>query len=278
MEETQREAREPRPLPGSGAPGGPFGRTIDLWGAGGFERLRRAHVVVIGLGGVGSHTAVALARSGVGRLRLVDIDQVSETSLNRHAVARVTDVGRPKTELMVEALGAIAPQTAVEGRRAFFHVDTAPELLAGPPDAVVDAIDGLNPKVALLRYCLEHGLPVFSSMGASARSDPGALRVGDIAESQVCPLARAVRRRLHRVGIRGGIPVVYSVEVPRAPLPPDEAPLEGRGRQRLRLPSSSALPGMFGYALAALVIARLADGRAADTAMDPGSAHESPCG
>jgi tRNA A37 threonylcarbamoyladenosine dehydratase len=237
-------------------------RTIDLLGEEGFARLRAARVTVFGLGGVGGHVAVGLARAGVGALRLVDFDAVTASSLNRSAFALPSDVGQPKAEVLARALAALDPELQVEARVAFFHEESADELLGERPDAVVDAIDSFTPKVALLRHCVLRGLRVLSCMGASARTDPLALRIGDLAETRVCPLARVVRKRLGRFGIREGITCVYSVERPLAPLPPDEDDETlRRGRVRRRLPSLGTLPGIFGYAAANMVIGWLAAGQ-----------------
>ncbi|RJO67092.1 MAG: tRNA threonylcarbamoyladenosine dehydratase [Myxococcales bacterium] len=237
-----------------------FTRTIDLLGPEGFERLRRSLVVVVGLGGVGSHAAVALARSGVGRLRLIDFDPVTASSLNRHAVAVAADVGRPKVEVMRERLLAIAPDLQIEALRVFLDEATAPELLSGSPDYVLDAIDGLNPKVTLLHYCVTHDIRIAASMGASARTDPTRLRVADLSKTRVCPLARAVRRRLQRRGVRRGVPCVYSEEASLPVLPPDDSEdVLMRGRKRNRLPSFAVMPGIFGYALAGIAIKALAE-------------------
>lgn len=231
-----------------------FERPKELLGEEGFARLQAARVVVVGLGGVGSHTISALARSGVGRLRMVDFDLVSWTSLGRMALALPVDVGRPKAIALTERVGAYTPRAVLEAEVAFFHEDTAASLLT-EVDLVVDAIDSINPKVALLRYCIEHGLKVVSSMGAAGRRDPGAMRIGDISKTVRCPLARVVRKRLRRQGVISGIPCVYSVEPPVAPLSPDLAEVTlDRGRTRNRLPNLPALPGIFGYAVASLAI------------------------
>ncbi|MCP4604979.1 MAG: tRNA threonylcarbamoyladenosine dehydratase [Proteobacteria bacterium] len=236
-----------------------FSRIVDFLGEEGFAALRRANVVVMGLGGVGSHAALALVRGGVGRLKLIDFDEVNASDLNRHAVATPEDVNKSKASVMKRRLIEISCDTEVETVEGFFHVDTADELLAGPPDYVIDAIDGLNTKVALLRACVERGLPVVSSMGASTRSDPSLLKVGPIETSSGCPLAKIVRKRLRRQGVHSGITAVYSIEPPVATLPPDEddVPFRG-GRIRRRLPSLSALPGIFGYAAANVVITNIA--------------------
>lgn len=236
-----------------------FMRTVDMLGRDGFERLRRAFVVIAGLGGVGSHAAVALARSGIGRLRLIDFDEVTWSSLNRHAVALPENVGEPKAEVTRRFLERIHAQLEVETSLAFFDNETSDELLSGEPDFVIDAIDSLSPKVTLLQACSERQLPVASSMGASAKTDPSQVRVGPIFETQGCPLARHVRKRLRRRGVTGGITAVYSLEHGHDPLPPDEAePRLDRGRIRNRLPSLPTIPGIFGYALAGVVITEVA--------------------
>jgi tRNA A37 threonylcarbamoyladenosine dehydratase len=255
-----------------------FGRVVDLFGEAAFARFRRARVAVIGLGGVGSHAAISLARSGVGSLLLNDFDVVTASSLNRSPVAGPVEVGRAKVEVLAEHLARTCPDTAVEARREFCHVESLPALLRpgspAAPDLVLDAIDSRNPKVTLLAFCLEHGLAVISSMGAAGRRDPAALRVGRLSESRVCPLARHVRRYLKRRCMSGDPVCVWSVEPPALPRAPDLADRTStRGRVRNRLPSQMALPGMFGYALAALALERLA-AASAPLAGAPGEAVE----
>lgn len=238
-----------------------FTRTVDLYGSGGFARIRTATVAVVGLGGVGSHAALALARSGIGGLHLIDFDTVTESSLNRLTAAGPTDVGLPKVEVVARHLAASCPDTRTRVSVAFFQAEAAARLLAPPCDLVIDAIDSLNPKVALLAYCVGHGLPVVSSMGAAGRRDVGKVRVDDIAATRGCPLARRVRRMLRLAGVVTGVPCVYSIEQGSGPLPPDEGePHFGPGRVRRRLPSSIALPGIFGYGVASLALDRIADG------------------
>lgn len=235
-----------------------YGRTVDLLGPEGFARLRRARVVVVGLGGVGGHAAVALARAGVGCLRVVDFDRVTWSSLNRSAFATPANVGQPKVLALRDHLHALDPSVQVETRECFFHQDTAEEILDDSMDFLIDAIDSVTPKVALLLACHQRGLPVVSCMGASARTDPTALRVSDISETSICPLARVIRKKLRRHGVERGVLTVYSVEPGRAPLPPDEdEDTFRRGRIRRRLPSLGMLPGIFGFAAASLVISEL---------------------
>lgn len=232
-----------------------FGRTRDLYGPDGFARIREARVTVFGLGGVGSHAALALARSGVGALTVVDFDVVSTSSLNRHPCASAADVDRPKAEVLAEFLAATCPDTTTTPVTAFFHHDTADELLVPAPNHVVDAIDSLNPKVALLQECLERGVPVTSSMGAASRTDVTAVRTGDVSETTLCPLAARVRKFLRRQGHERGVTCVWSTERPVAPpRPANEPRVVDRGRERLRLASTMAVPGIFGYAAASLVL------------------------
>jgi tRNA A37 threonylcarbamoyladenosine dehydratase len=233
----------------------PFGRSIDLLGEDGFASMQSSFVIIIGLGGVGCHAAAALVRSGIGRVRLIDVDVVSATSLNRHVIATRADIGKPKAAFLAEHLKAINPDLEAEAVQDFFHRDSADRLLDGNPDLVVDAIDAFNPKVALLETCVNKGIKVVSSMGASARIDPSCLRTGDISETRMCPLARVVRKGLKVRGITSGIPVVYSIEKALGTLDPDtsEDPFS-RGRVRRRLPSLGVMPGIFGYALASLAI------------------------
>ncbi len=236
-----------------------FTRTVDLYGEDGFAGIRASHVMVCGLGGVGAHAAVALARSGVGVLTLVDFDEVTPSSLNRSPAATEDDLGRPKAEVMRDHLVRTCPATEVHAVRAFFHADSADELLDPAPAMVADAIDSLNPKVTLLELCVRRGVPVVSSMGAAGRTDVSLVQSGDLWSSRRCPLASRVRKFLRRKGIDAPIPCIWSEEQPRAALPPDLGDqVLDRGRVRNRLPSGIALPGIFGYALASLILDRLA--------------------
>lgn len=235
-----------------------FTRTVDLYGEAAFARLRAGGAVVCGLGGVGAHAALALARSGIGRLTLVDFDLLTVSSLNRHPVATPEDVGRPKAEMLAEHLSRACPDTRTTAVRAFVHEETLDELLPEPPDLVVDAIDSLNPKLALLGRCLADGRPVVSAMGAAGRRDVSALRRGDLWESRGCPLASRVRKFLRRRELVLPLPCIWSEEPAAPALPPDldDRTLD-RGRVRNRLPSALAVPGAAGYALASLAIDRL---------------------
>ncbi len=242
-----------------------FTRTVDLYGEDGFARIRAGGAIVVGLGGVGAHCAVCLARSGIGRLRLVDFDRVTMSSLNRLPEVTPADVGRLKADVYGDWVRSVCPDTSVIAESAFVADDTRdallPVSLRENHPVLVDAIDALNPKVGLILYGVAQGYHVISSMGAAAKRDPGQVRVADIADTSVCPLARAVRVRLKRRGVTGGVTCVYSLEVPAAPLEPDlggEGPALRRGRVRKRQPSNMSLPGIFGLALAAAALDRLA--------------------
>ena len=176
-------------------------RTAILIGAGGVERLRRAHVLVAGLGGVGSYTAEALARAGIGALTLADHDRVAPSNLNRQLVALRSTIGRRKTEVMAGRVREINPDCRLTLIDDFLSEDQMAHYLAPGFDQIVDAIDSLGSKVALIETAVRLGVPLVSSMGAGGRLDPTRVRAGDLMETRVCPLAREVRSRLRRRGI-----------------------------------------------------------------------------
>ena len=246
----------------------------------GLAKLRDAFVVVIGLGGVGSHCAAALVRSGVSKIRVVDFDQVTLSSLNRHALATLADVGTPKVHCVRTRLEQICPWARIETRNELFGSASAEALLGSwdyemrqgeeegrRPDFVVDAIDNIETKVHLLHYCVLHGLKVISAMGAGVKSDPTKICVGDISTSIEDPLSKSTRRRLKLLGVSSGIPVVFSTEKPGAGkaalLPIAETEVEKGNvgdlgvlpdfRVRI-LPVLGTMPAMFGYTVANYVI------------------------
>lgn len=235
---------------------GRFKRVKDFYGADGFEMIREASVFVAGLGGVGSHCASALARSGIGKLYLADFDTVTKSSLNRNSLLSETDTGKLKTDSMKEQLRIGCPDTAVIPMERFLCLEDLNQ--NGLPEdtmAVADAIDSLNPKTELLQFCCENGIPVFSSMGAAGRRSVPMIRTGDIGESESCPLAKMTRKYLRKRGITSGITCVWSIEKALESLPPDDEPrLERKGRIRNSLPSLITMPGIFGYTLAQLIL------------------------
>jgi tRNA A37 threonylcarbamoyladenosine dehydratase len=237
-----------------------FDRTIRLLGNGAVEKLGRAKVGVFGLWAVGSFVTETLARSGVGFLRLVDFDRVEPSNLNRQLYALHSTLGQKKAKIARDRVLDIHPECRVEICDTFVNAESLDTLLSDDLDVVVDAIDGLNSKVNLLVAARQMNLPVVSSMGAGGRMDVSLIRTGDISETQVCPLARMVRRRLHRRGVFTDIRCVYSLEVPvRSPDAtqlPDQASdasgeETGHGRQRPPIGTIPWIPGIFGLTLAA---------------------------
>jgi len=234
-----------------------FKRVVNFYGEDGFARIRNTRVLVAGLGGVGSHCASALARSGIGSLVLVDFDNITESSLNRNAVVGEEGLNKPKAEALAGTLTSLCPDTECIPVKLFITESTleAPDFMK-ESDLVVDAIDSVNPKTQLLQYCVEREIPVFSSMGAAGRSDPSKIQTGDISISTNCPLAKIVRKYLKRRDINQGITCVWSTEEGMKHLPPDkdEPRLDQRGRIRNTLPSLITMPGIFGYTLAQMVL------------------------
>ncbi|KAJ1021096.1 hypothetical protein NDA16_003882 [Ustilago loliicola] len=176
-------------------------RNYSFLGEEGMKAIRNSFVIVVGAGGVGSWAALMLLRSGVSKLRLIDFDQVSLSSLNRHACATLEDVGRPKVVCCAEKFAQIAPWAKLEAWVELFRADEAERLLGGNPTYVVDAIDNIDTKVDLLRFCAERKIKVISSMGAGAKSDPSRIQISDISVTSEDPLARSVRRRLRALGL-----------------------------------------------------------------------------
>ena len=196
-----------------------FTRNVQFFGVESQKKVAEAFVVVIGLGGVGSHCAHMLLRSGVSRLRLVDFDQVSVSSLNRHALATRSDVGTSKAECLKSHFKRIYPEARIDAKVMLYDQSREEELLGDSPDFVVDCIDNVETKVDLLAACVRRKIKVLACGGAGAKCDPTRIRFVDIAESVVDPLARAVRHRLKRQhGIEAGIWVLLSTEKPRCDL------------------------------------------------------------
>ncbi|XP_038974919.1 tRNA threonylcarbamoyladenosine dehydratase 2-like isoform X1 [Phoenix dactylifera] len=244
-------------------------RNIQFFGMESQQKVTESYVVVIGLGGVGSHAASMLLRSGVGRLLLVDFDQVSLSSLNRHAVATRDDVGTPKALCLQKHFSAIFPECHVEARVQLYDASSEEEILSGRPDFVLDCIDNIDTKVALLAACVRRGLRVLSAMGAGARADPTRIRVADLRESSIDPLSRSVRHRLRKdYGIEGGIAVVFSLEKPKVKLLPfkgltgeEENPSDYQivpGFRVRIIPVLGTIPAIFGQVMASYVATQLA--------------------
>lgn len=246
----------------------------------GLHRLMASRVVVVGVGGVGSFAAEALARSGVGQLSLVDFDKVCVTNTNRQLHTMKGTVGLRKVEVMAERLRLVHPTSHIEAVPVFYSAETSERLLDGQVDYVVDAIDNLTAKAHLLAQCTRRGIPVVASMGAAARIDPTMIRVDDLSNTIKDPFARALRKILREQydigaikGSRTGIDAVFSIEEPSAPHPmayDAEAgfrcvcPGGKNGMhdcdRRARIDGSAAfLTGSFGLTAASVVVRRLID-------------------
>jgi tRNA A37 threonylcarbamoyladenosine dehydratase len=246
-----------------------FSRLDLLVGSAGLDRLAKASVAVFGVGGVGSFAVEALVRGGIGRLTLVDFDDICLTNVNRQLHALDGTIGRPKVQVMAERCRAINPAVRVEAVKAFYCADNAAELLDRGYDYVLDCIDHITAKLHLIESCLERGLPVISSMGAANKLDPTKVKVADLSQTGQCRLARVIRRELRRRGIQRGLQVVYSTEEFR-PLGPDTAicadncicPNQEDQQwrctdRRVILGSSSVIPPLFGLTMAGEVLRTL---------------------
>lgn len=247
-------------------------RNYAFLGEEGMEKLKQQYFVVVGAGGVGSWVVTMLVRSGCQRIRIIDFDQVSLSSLNRHSCAQLSDVGTPKVECLKQHLLKIAPWCQIEAINELWDKENAERLLfdAGEPTMVVDCIDNIDTKVDLLEFAYKRKIEVISSMGASTKSDPTRINVGDLTTTEEDPLARSVRRRLKKRGIMKGIPVVFSAEKPDPrkarllPLPDEEYEkgqvdeLSALRDFRVRiLPVLGTMPGIFGLTIATWILTKV---------------------
>ena len=223
-----------------------FSRTENLIGKAALQRLSLSRVAVFGLGGVGGHVVEALARSGVGSLMLVDNDTVSLSNINRQIIALHSTVGKQKTQVMAARVKDINPDIKVETRDVFFLPENADTFDFTGFDYVVDAIDTVSGKIALIEKCKQANIPVISAMGAGNKLDPTAFAVADISKTSGCPLARVMRRELKLRGITG-VKTVYSKEQPLGETQQNE-----RGKA---VPASIAfVPSVMGLIIAGEVI------------------------
>lgn len=230
-------------------------RTRLLLGQEKADRLQRAHVLVVGLGGVGAYAAEMICRAGVGRMTIVDADTVQPTNLNRQLPALHSTLGQAKAQVMAARLKDINPQLELSVVQAFLKDEDIPALLdAAPYDFVVDAIDTLAPKCHLIAETLRRRIKIISSMGAGAKSDITQVRFADVWDTYHCGLSKAVRKRLQKMGIRHKLPVVFSTEQadPKAVLLTDE-----ERNKKSTCGTVSYLPAVFGCYLAEYVIRRL---------------------
>ncbi|CAI4609995.1 AKH_1a_G0032410.mRNA.1.CDS.1 [Saccharomyces cerevisiae] len=247
---------------------------VEFLGEDTIEKLSNQYVVVVGAGGVGSWVVNSLVQSGCRKIRVVDFDQVSLSSLNRHSCAILNDVGTPKVECLRRHMREIAPWCEIDPINELWTLQNGERLTLGngTPDFIVDCIDNIDTKVDLLEFAYNHGIKVISSMGASAKSDPTKLNVGDLATTEEDPLARVVRRKLKKRGILSGIPVVFSAEKPDPkkakllPLPDEEYErgkvdeLSALKDFRVRiLPVLGTMPSLFGLTITTWILSNISD-------------------
>lgn len=251
-----------------------FGGIARLFGKPGLGRLSAAHVCVVGVGGVGSWTVEALARSGVGRLTLIDLDEVCVTNINRQLPALGDTVGRAKVDVLAERVRLINPECAVEAEQDFFTASTSERFLSKGYDWVVDAIDSLANKCLLIAACVQRGIPVLTVGGAGGKQDGSAVRVDDLALSGQDPLLKVVRRELRQnhgfsreQGRPFGVPCVYSPETPAYPWSTGavcDVPEPG-GTLAMDCASgfgaATFVTGVFGFVAAGEVVRRIAQGK-----------------
>ena len=226
-------------------------RTSLLIGEEALRHLTKQHVMVVGLGGVGSFAAEFIARSGIGRMTIIDGDVVDPTNRNRQLPALSTNHGVSKAEIMADRLRAINPEIQLEVVKSFVTPEMVVELLSRRPDYMIDAIDSITPKITFLRLAYEMQLPLVSSMGAGAKLDPTRLQVVDISETYMCPFAQQIRKNLKNHNIRKGIKVVFS---PEDPIKESLMLTDGKNFKKSAYGTISYLPAVFGAVAASVVI------------------------
>lgn len=246
---------------------GRFARIERILGREKLARLMDAYVCVVGLGAVGSYATEALARAGVGHLRIVDFDEVRLSNINRQLYASDSTVGKKKCQIARQRILDINPRCQVEALELFVHDDTMDQVLGGKLDIVIDAIDSLTPKVILLDTVQRRGIAVVSSMGAALRTDPTQVRIGPLQEVHACPLAAKIRKALRKRG--GGVEFtcVYSTETAAGSIGESDGEAASaeeqtltRGRTRQALGSLPTLTGIFGLTAAHAAIEQIIGG------------------
>jgi tRNA A37 threonylcarbamoyladenosine dehydratase len=231
-----------------------LGRTQLLLGEDTLKLLTTKHVMVVGMGGVGSFAAEFIARSGVGEMTIIDGDVVDPTNRNRQLPALATNQGEPKVHIMAERLKAINPELKLHVVKEFVTPEMVEIQIARRPDFIIDAIDSIQPKQTFIRLALESNIPMVSSMGAGGRMDPTCLKVADISKTFNCPFAQQIRKNLKQWGIRKGLKVVFSTEeVAKESL----ILTDGANFKKSAYGTMSYLPATFGAVTASVAIRQL---------------------
>lgn len=232
-------------------------RTELIVGHEGLECLSQAHVLVVGLGGVGSFAAEFIARNGIGKMTIVDGDIVDPTNRNRQLPALATTHGQKKVSLMAERIKAINPEIELNTYDAFVQPEKVQEILQHQQfDFIVDAIDSVTPKITFLELAMQANIPIVSSMGAGGRIDPTQISIADISKTYNCPFAQQVRKMLKKKGIYKGFKAVFSYE---KPLPDSLVMTDGSNYKKSAYGTMSYMPATFGAVCASVVIRSLLD-------------------
>ena len=220
------------------------------------NRLKQANVLIVGVGGVGAYAAEMLVRAGIGKMTIADSDTVSLSNINRQLIALHSTIGRVKTDVLAERLKDINPELQLTVIAEYIKDEKTDEILNSEHfDYIVDAIDTLSPKLALIKGALDRNIPIVSSMGAGAKLDPTKMEICDISKTHHCPLAHMLRKRLHKMGIRRGFKAVFSAE----------PPIEGamilceEQNKKSNVGTISYLPATFGIGCASVVIRDLVE-------------------
>ncbi|MDM8152933.1 ThiF family adenylyltransferase [Bacteroides gallinaceum] len=230
-------------------------RTGLLLGEEKMERLRKAHVLVVGLGGVGAYAAEMLCRAGVGQMTIVDADTVQPTNINRQLPALHSTLGKPKAEVLAERFRDINPDIRLTVLPVYLKDEAIPELLDNMRfDFIVDAIDTISPKCYLIYHALQRGIKIVCSMGAGAKSDITQIRFADLWETYHCGLSKAVRKRLQKMGVKRKVPVVFSTEQAD---PNAVVLVDNEQNKKSTTGTISYMPAVFGCYLAEYVIRKL---------------------
>ena len=226
-------------------------RTELLLGEEKLNMLRNANVLGVGVGGVGAYAAEMIVRAGVGRMTIADADKVSESNINRQLVALHSTIGREKCNILAERLKDINPELQLTTVNRFIKDDETDALLDSDKfDYVVDAIDTLSPKLALIKGALDRSIPIVSSMGAGAKTDPTLMEIKDIAKTHHCTLAHMLRKRLHKIGIKHGFWAVFSPE----PVREGAMILCEEQNKKSNVGTISYIPALFGIGCASVVV------------------------
>lgn len=223
-------------------------RTEIVIGENGVKKLKEANVLIFGLGGVGSYVTEALVRAGIGNMTIVDFDDVDETNINRQIPALHSTIGKYKVDVMENRIKDINPEINLKKYQMLFDESTSDELLSGKYDFVVDAIDMMKSKIHLIEECDRRGLKLISSMGMGNKLDPTMIEVEDIYKTEMCPLAKVLRRELKKRGIKK-LTVVYSKEKPR-----ETAIMEEDGQKKRVNGSMSFVPSAAGLTIASYIV------------------------